>query len=443
MINKKYKRKLDRSEKFVIICLLLFVVVLFMLVLFNRCEADPIITVTNYAIDSSITRVFSPLAIPRFQIACFSDSGDLLLLSSDFSILTRWWYLTKNLDSSVRWVDTWDNNTWRAYNHANVSVYNDTVFAGADQTDMYQQSRWTRINDAGINDSIKFIDTVNFPIDIVDKLTFWPIIGTDTIIAISRNSGDVSNQYNLLYFISTNRGASYGDSLRLVDWSSVATRVRMGGLTYHGTVALVADSSDQALVWFEWDRTNKIWNNKGKAINRAIYRAYGQNRINDSIRVVACFNPLANIDTIYWSYRNLNASSWTQGTSIQASTFNLPTAPTLALSYIERSNRLVLFYAKALVNNIDSVDIYMRYLNTTTMEWSSETKISEGRNSDLLGSVFSVPYSHGDVCYVTYDMDSTIGGTVYHYGQIAKITFNEINNVSTKINKSHLRKIDL
>jgi hypothetical protein len=379
--------------------------------------ADPIVTVTQYTIDSTPNRDYSPLAIPRFQMAPLSDRGDLVIyMAAGFPTTRSDFYVTLNPDSSTRWVCKYTGINY-PLDHGHISVYNDTVYLGKTGDYMYAfgmtgGDSLTQLftYDWGATEQVLYIASV------------WRLPGSDTAIAVTRGYSQ-PNANNIMYYISANRGQSWSGPIRMADWSSLGSRVRIGGLIYNNTLAIAADSNDQAIVWFTWDRATRSWVNEGHVFNRAFYRAYAGNAIEDTIRFVMASKDTPSGDSVICAYKNKGAAGWTEGPGFVTSPVAVAAPPHTAMTYIESSKRLVLFYTKSDYAVDDSIDVYMRYWKNTEKAWSAPVKVSRGKYSCEVVTACRVPVSHGDVCYVTYSMDSTIGGTVYHYADLAKVSF--------------------
>ena len=209
----------------------------------------------------------------------------------------------------------------------------------------------------------------------------------------------------------------------MANWSSLSTRVRIGGTIYNNTLAIGADSNDVAIVWFTWNRATRSWTNEGHVFNRSFYRGYGVNSLEDTIRFVVTTKEYSGGDSVLCAYRNKGATGWTEGPAFRSSTVSGTIPTNAALTYIESSRRLVLFYTQSNYALDDSLAVYMRYWKTSEGVWSSPVKISRGDSASAFVTACRVPVTHGDVCYVAYERNSVVGGTQYHYADLAKVSF--------------------
>lgn len=377
--------------------------------------AAPAITVKHYTIDSSTSDIFNPLAIPRFQIAPLSAPGHVALYTMGFPDGEAF-RVTFNLDSSVRWVST-HMGALSDLDHSHISVHNDTIYQGrSNDSRMYafamRGDSLTQLftHSWGLSESELYIASV------------LRLPGSDTAIAITRGHDDNNA---VLYWISTNKGQTWGPSSFLVNREGTG-RCRIGGLYYNNTVAAFIDSADNSIGWYTWDRANRRWINDGRVFNRSMYRGFAGNVLQDTIRFLIGTIDKNTGDSVIWAYRSKNASQWTEGPAFQTSTIDQSLPPYTALTYIEASRRLVLFYSKNDQNNDDAWTIYMRYFDTNTWNWSAPTRVSRGNYVWKVTTAQIVPASHGDVCYAMYPMDS---GS-YHYADLVKITFQEGGDVT-------------
>ena len=230
------------------------------------------VSVKLYTIDSSTSRPYSPLAIPRYQLAPLSGAGDLAIyMSAGFPTTRSDFYLTLNPDSTPRWVSVFTGINY-PLNHAHISVYNDTIYLGKTGTSMYA---------FGVTggDSLTQLFTYNWGVteQTLYIASVWRLPGSDTAIAVTRGYGQ-PNANNLRYYISSNGGQSWSGPYLFANWSTLSARVRIGGAIYNNTLAIGADSNDVAIVWFTWNRATRSWTNEGHAFNRTFYRGYGVNK---------------------------------------------------------------------------------------------------------------------------------------------------------------------
>lgn len=374
------------------------------------------ITVQQYAIDSSTSDVFNPLSIPRFQIAPLSGPGDVVFYTAGFPNNNAF-VMTYNLDSTVRWVGK-NMGALSDHDHSHISVYRDTIYQGrSNDARLYAFTR------TGV-DSLQNIFTYQWPLPESELYiaSAYRLPGSDTVISISRGMDDNNS---ILYWISTNKGQTFGSPQYIVNREGTG-RVRIGGLIYNNTIAVVVDSGDYSIGWFTWDRAGRRWTNDGHTFDRRMYRGFAGNAYMDTIRFVIGTrdNVVGGIDSVLWAYKSRNASNWTQG-AFQSFTQDVAVPPYVALTYIEASRRLVLFYTQSDFANDDSISVYMRYWRPEISNWSSATKVSRGRYVWKVTTAQIVPASHGDVCYAMYPCERTVGGTNYHFGDVVRITFNE------------------
>ncbi|HHI02356.1 MAG TPA: T9SS type A sorting domain-containing protein [candidate division Zixibacteria bacterium] len=385
----------------------------FLFGLFSTGYAQTTVTVENYAIDRSTGRTYNPLAIPRFQLAPLSEPGQLAIyMANGFPTSSVNFHLTNNLDSSVRWVDVYNGVNY-PLDHSHISVYKDTFFVGMNSDGrMYAYT----VQNSQITQLYNY--DWNLPLADLYIAAVLRVPNSDTTLAVTRGYGEAQIRKSL----STNNGQSWSPLSYLVNWES-AGRCRIGGLQYDNTVAFIADSADYSIVWFTWDRTAAEWIHEGKVFHRPMYRGFAGNVIEDTIRfVVGTINDAGgDRDSVICAYRSKNASSWTEGPAFQTSNVDLGVPPYTALTYIEASKRLVLFYTQANVPNDNEIDIYMRYWKHGDKQWSEPTVVSRGNYSWKVTTAQRVPASHGDVCYAAYPMDSA----GYHYADLVRVTFTE------------------
>jgi hypothetical protein len=369
-------------------------------------------TIQHYTIDSSTSKIFNPLAIPRFQIAPLSDSGQVAFYLSGFPSKEAF-RVTYNLDSAVRWV-AHNMGALSDLDHSHITVYNDTIYQGRSSDNrLYAFSM--------IDDSLTTLFTYDWglPESELYIASAIRLPGSDTVISVSRGYNDDNA---VLYWISENKGVSFDNGTYLVRRDGTG-RCRIGTLYCDNTIAAIIDSADNSIGWYTWDRGNRRWQSEGRAFNRSMFRGFAGNIMQDSIRFLVSTRDFRDGDSVIWAYKSRGASQWTEGEAFQSSIGDQDYPPYLALTYIEASDRLVLFYNQSRFPTVDSFDIYMRYFDKETWNWSSPKKISRGRHSWKVTTAQIVPASHGDVCYAMYPMDSTIGGTVYHFADVVKITF--------------------
>lgn len=374
--------------------------------------AQTTVTVQNYEIGRSTSRYWNPLAIPRFQIAPLSGAGDLAIyMGNGFPYSSTNFHVTLNLDSSVTWTDVYDGVNY-PLDHSHIHVYKDTVFVGMNSDGrMYAYT----VQNGQMNQEYSY--DWNLPLADLYIASVVRIPNSDTTVAVCRGYGEAQIRKS----ISTDNGRTWAPLSYLANWET-AGRCRIAGLMYDNTAAVVVDSADYSIVWFTYNRNTANWEHEGKVFHRSMYRGLAGNVIDDTIRfVVGTINDAnGNRDSVICAYRSKNAPGWTEGPAFQTSAVDLNVPPYTALTYIEASKRLVLFYSKSNVANDNEIDIYMRWWDHGSKQWSSPTIVSRGDYSWKFTTAQRVPASHGDVCYVAYPMDS--GG--YHYADLAKITFN-------------------
>lgn len=387
---------------------------LLLLIFASPVMAQTSITVQHYAIDSSTSQVFNPLSIPRFQIAPLSGAGDAVFYTHGFTGNNAF-VMTYNLDSTVRWVGK-NMGAVNDLDHAHISVYRDTVYLGRNS-----DNRLYALTRTGI-DSLQTLFTYQWPLTETDLYiaSAYRLPGSDTVISISRGLDDNNA---IRYWISTDKGQSFGPQQWLVNRVGTG-RVRIGAMIYDNTVAVVVDSGDYSIGWYTWNRSTRQWMNDGKTFNRSMYRGFAGNAYLDTIRFVigSRDNVVGGIDSVLWAFKSKNASTWTQG-AFQSFTADVGVPPYVALTYIEASRRLVLFYSQSDYANDDSISIYMRYWRPEITNWSSPTKVSRGRYVWKVTTAQRVPASHGDVCYAMYPCIRTVGGSNYNFADVVRITF--------------------
>lgn len=419
---------------------------LVLLLLTSAVSAQPVITIDNFSIDSSLTQDFANITVghPRFQIAPFSDAGDVAFYMSNYPGSGRIWKYTKNLDSTVRWVQTYTGVSADYLNHAMITTKNDftgafigTTNSGAN-CDLYTLSgglltRSQRFAWPAYSDAQWFVAA---PIQLGSS---------DSVIAIGRG-GDPEHPK---YAISTDGGATFGDTIRIPSNASpfpdptdvTNSEGRIGGIRYNGTAAAIyryqRDAIDSAsMIWWEFNRATKAWDEKGHPIDRSFagygattfYRSFAANSYKDTTRfVVHSINNVGGVDSVLWAYRNLGAADWTRG-GFQTSTFQ-PAAtnyPFVALTYIQSSQRLVVFYTQDFSLSNTDRRLYMRYWDDDTGDWSTPTLVSRYSRCINVTTAQIVPTSHGDVCYAMF---SGSNGS-YFYAEGARITFTEQTTIN-------------
>lgn len=386
---------------------------------------------------------------PRFNVAAMAGAKDVAFYMSGYPSSNRVWRYSKNLDSTVGpWHSTVNGAVaWDYLNHGHISTTNDfdTAIIGKTSTN----GRYLR--GYSLNGSNVFAQNWSYT---------WPQIGdaawfvataiqignrdgsNDTMIAIGRGG----NPEHPKYAISTDGGRTFGDTIRVPSNASPFSLTnfrdgdgRIGGLYYNGTAAIIYNYQryggiDSATtVWWEWDRANQEWDDMGHPLDRSglgynstttWFRSFAANAIGTKRFVVHGVNNRGGVDSVLYAYRDAGDGDWTRGgfavCAVQTATVNFQY---MALTYIQSTGRLVLFYTKD--NSTSSMDrtLCMRWWDNTANTWSNEAVVSRLSHCLNVSTPQIVPTSHGDVAYFMYSGMSSRNGSNYYYMEAARVTF--------------------
>lgn len=228
------------------------------------------IAVSNYNVDSSASDDYAAVTIghPRWNLAAFSGAGDVGFYMSGFGSAGRTvWKLTKNIDSTTRWVSTVTGTSGDILNHGHVSMLNNF------DTTMIAKLAGEYFRGYSINGSNTIATNWTYTWPYTSDAAWFVATGiqlgsSDTILAIGRGGSPEGPKYA----VSTNRGRNFGDTISIPSNASPFPGVanisgssgRIGGLAYNGTAACIfdyrKDTQDSCnLTWFEWDRLNREW----------------------------------------------------------------------------------------------------------------------------------------------------------------------------------------
>lgn len=419
-------------------------ITIILLLLYSTGYGAVDISVTNYSVDSSTTTDFASRTIghPRWNIAAFAGNGDVGFYMSGYPDPPRGlWKLTYNIDSTVPWVASTTGAASDILNHGHINMKNDfnTAILGLTappkHTDQYQISgvtllRTTRFTWPAYSDAQWFVAGV------------IQLGSSDTLIAIGRGG----NPEHPKYAISTDAGANFGDTIRVPSNASpfagpttiAGSSGRIGAISYNGTAAIIydyrrTDSDSCSMKWWEWNRATRAWDDLGHPLTRAgvaydgseWYRSFAGNAIGTKRFVVHHLNNINGVDSILYAYRSPGDADWTRG-GIQTSTVQaVPPSgtdyPFVALTYIQSSGRLVMFYTRDNSTSWADRNIYMRYWDNTNNVWSAETRVSRYPWAINVTTCQTVPTAHGDVAYAMF---AGRNGS-YYYAEAAKVTFTE------------------
>ncbi|RJR27765.1 hypothetical protein C4561_01535 [candidate division WWE3 bacterium] len=392
---------------------------------------DPVVTVSHYAMDSSTSSVFNPLSIPRWQICPLADSGHVVFYNAGY--LNKAVTLTFGLDSSQPWV-SYHTGALSDLDHAHLSVHNDTVIVSRSNNSTLQAY-------TPIGDSLTQLWTWTWPYSEAD--VYVPSIqrlpNSDTCIAISRGLDDA---HAIAWWISSNKGQSFVEQGYMVNRIGTG-RCRIGLMVYGQTVAAVVDTGDYAIEWWTFNRSSLTWVREGKIFNRSMYRGMAGNVAEDSIQFLIGTRDLSTGDSIIWAWKNQGDVSFVEGTGFKTSNVGQSLPPYTALTYIESSRRLVLFYSdNDSTANDDYWTVFCRWMKMDDKTWSAPTRVSRGTDAWKVVTAMRVPESHGDVAYAMIPFDTLIGATTYHLAGVVKVEFDDPDVSTTRGNlgKIKLRK---
>lgn len=393
---------------------------LIFLLLTSSVLADATATITRVNADSSATLNLNNLEIPRWQMATTTKNGQVVWYMSPISGDS--YYPAANvkflIGTGLKTVTpTWSRYTATGYgtasnsaDHLHLHSYKDTLYA-------------SKFDDR--NSKIYFVDTTANTMSLLASVApglstetdqmvvaLYPLPLSDTVIRISRSSGDAANTNNVRLWYSADNGVTYGSASRVRDWSTYAGRKRIGLFPYGNSVGFVGDSGDVAVCISTFNRATASWTDWGQAITVATdgYRSFGASTIEDTTIVVG-FTKIdvdgAGGDSLLTAWRNAGGTSWTRLPAIYVGSGTASgTVPYMQFTYIESSKRLVMFYTKNFSGDPNNYDIYCRYLLMPGRTWSQEYQItSEGARGSQSYKFATAPLvrsNHGDACYVGY-----------------------------------------
>lgn len=255
----------------------------------------------------------------------------------------------------------------------------------------------------------------------------WFVPGSDTAILVTRgHDGDGNDAMDIVSFVSPDRGRTWSDSIRVTDLTDATDQTRIGGINFfNGTVsALVYSREMSGVLWFNWDRSSRSWSGESAMpLVGTFDRGYTGNVIGGTQQFVACCNAGTHSrDTVFYAWKSLGQSKWNQG-SLPLSQYSGIEWIHTNLVYIEKSQRLVLFYQQYDGNTTDSLHIYCRDWQPSKQTWSSATRVSTGSAAMHMSPSLRTPESHGDVAYISYYQDDPITGN--EQVELARVRFNE------------------
>ena len=242
----------------------------------------------------------------------------------------------------------------------------------------------------------------------------WFIPGTDSMILVSRgHDGDGNDYMDIMSFVSTDRGRTWGDSIRVVDLRDAPDQTRIGSFNYFNSTvsAIVFSRKDDGVLWYNWDRTLRRWVGEAEnPLTGSFDRGYSADVIDDTIQFVTCANTgVSDRDTVYYAWKTRSETSWHRG-AFQAGTISTAQWIRTELCYVEASSRLVVFYQQFYANALDSMQVFCRYWIPELEMWSEPTLVSSGRGVRETSPALRVPASHGDVAYVGYRQYNAVTG---------------------------------
>lgn len=380
------------------------------------------------------------LSIPRHQIGLTGEDGEIVIVSDAYPYGDRMLTFIDDFEESpLTPVVSDQSGTPLVYDHSHLWMKGDTAYLSWVDSSGILQMRAYRANAS----TISRLFTYNIPyVNTTGGIHVAPVarLGTtDSMVMVTRSRGDeVPSDHNVVYWLSADAGQTWDSIGYALDWTAHTGRIRIGLEPYDGSVALVLDSSDQWVVCAKFNRDggNGSWTHLGRSANvpSGAYRAFGAGTYNGDTSLVTwlinddCGSGYT--DSCYSSRRSKGTGSWTNMTPFVMSTANYAAPPYTTSSYIEASDRFVIFYSKNTDGNVNNCKIMMRYLDNATGQWSEEYEIDgrtgRGPYSYKLTAPAYVPAAYGDKTYVDFSADSVGGSTTYHLGVLAEVAFTEL-----------------
>lgn len=241
------------------------------------------------------------------------------------------------------------------------------------------------------------------------------------MVGVSRGTDYVEG----FFWISTDGGRNWN----AVDQITNLEMYRGGLINYNNSAAIIADSNDKCIEWWNFNRATSSWEKEGRAMNRTsgTYRSFAGNYARDTVEFMTfCMDDAgaAQDDSILWAWKYRGQSAYTEGKFFTSSVDGDALNPYQALVSNDSAERVTLFYTKYHTAAADSVSIYMRYWLWGSSAWSPEYQVSsvDHKRAWKTVSCQRVPTTHGDVSYVMYPYDS---GS-YHYGAVGRVIFDTL-----------------
>lgn len=404
------------------------VVLMLILLLAGVVQADPTVTTDVYRIDSSTTRTYDPLSIPRWQIFAGEADGKVgLLMANYFPTTSTTFYMSNNLDSTTRWVlKKTESPTYQAHNHGHISFYKDTVYWGRSAK---QSIRMYSLGTSSMTElatwSSNFTTDANQYVIAVQRVP-----GSDTVLAVSRGTTEPGNT-NILYWLSDDKGVTFDSMGLAVNYTAVGSDIRIGMFLYDNSVGIVADTAHTGIVsngpsLYWWNRSTQSWTSLGKPFTTTSdgYRCFGA--IADKDTTLISWHAkddagASDMDTFLVAYKH-KGGSWSSQTKIFAgSGTGEAMAPYLSMSHILATGRTVMFHN---FHVGATADIFMRYMKSD-YTWSDTIRVTNNGAAWKFTTIQQVPAAHGDVTYLSYTFDTVIAGTTYHMANMVRVNFLE------------------
>ena len=353
------------------------------------------------------------LGTPRTPLIMMSDSGHVIIHGDAFAHNLQLYY-----DAGVTLLD--DYNLPVTHNHTHMNVYNDTIYIGSRRTTSSNDSvtSFTFVDNGASTylDVPIATDTLNNGVTAgifcVNKLP-----NTDSIIGLYNYDGGTGLANNLAV-MSADNGASWGDTVRVVDNTGLSI-VRAGCISSNEAYyAVIFESGTiDSIMWYE-RRPDSSWHNEGGLFNSGrMDRGYTYTIYDDTL--LFCMTgsvPTADSLYLYYGWKHVdsdaawNTDSMYVGKGYPGSVLSLNGT---SLTYMESGKKLVGTYVKYAndAQTDDSTAIYAMAWDFSTMNWdgnqvriSSKTKvINNGVTTPAAPTI--VPPAWGDQFLIMYTAD--------------------------------------
>ena len=401
-----------------------------LLIPFTGLYAQDSIHVDTYLVDTSPSG--GVLGIPRQQVMPLT-SGEVVVFVAGWRHKNL--FVSTDLSKAQPWGDTLSMSTdpqiSEADIHTHFSVDNDTIYAAlplASGDSMLVKVIGCK-GDSLWNIDYSYTRGYQAPggwsYMTVYRGGAWFIPGTDSLILISRGHDGTGNDYmDVMSFVSTDRGRTWGDSIRVVDLIDAQDQTRVGGINYfNNTVsALIFSRKESGVLWYDWNRTTRMWETGPEnPLTGSLDRGYSGNVIEDTIQFVTCCNSASKQrDSVHYAWKTRSQSSWHRG-AFEAGSLSSDQWIHTNLCYIESSHRMVVFYQQHYANAAESTQVFCRYWQRQAQQWSEPVLVSTGRRVVDISPALRTPASHGDVAYLSYrQTDASTGADEI---ELARVTF--------------------